>query len=189
APMMFAIAALARVPTPRLEVIEGCTILAAIAAMTGIIIFVLPDIWWDVVVPVELLFPLLLWLSVRCRFAFTSAAIFMISLMIVCAVTFNIGHFGKIGPVPEARIWGAQAGIVGVTLCALLLASAFAERPQGAAGVAAVLNTIADAIITIDPKGTLKGRNPGGAPRPGYSPDQVPRGRHKVVEREASSRS
>jgi len=173
APMMLGLVALARVPTPRLEVIEGCTILAAIAAMTGIIIFVLPDIWWDVVVPVELLFPLLLWLSVRCRFAFTSAAIFMISLMIVCAVTFNIGHFGKIGPVPEARIWGAQAGIVGVTLCALLLASAFAERRQHAAVVAAVLNTVEDAIITIDAKGIIKELNPAAARVFGYSPNEV----------------
>src|SRR5262245_57694193 len=136
APMMLALAALARIPTPRLEVIEGVTVLTAIAAMTGIIIFALPEIWWDVVVPVELLFPLLLWLSARCRFAFTSAAIFVVSLMIVCAVTFDIGHFGKIGPSPEARIWGAQAGIVGVALCALLLASAFAERRQHAAVVA-----------------------------------------------------
>src|SRR5215510_1415670 len=39
APMMLGLVALARVPTPRLEVIEGCTVLAAIAAMTGIIIF------------------------------------------------------------------------------------------------------------------------------------------------------
>jgi len=173
APMMLGLVALARVPTPRLEVVEGCTVLAAIAAMTGIIIFVLPDLWWDVVIPVELLFPLLLWLSARCRFAFTSAAIFVISLMIVFAVTFNIGHFGKIGPIPEARILGAQAGIVGVTLCALLLASAFAERRQHAAVVAAVLNTVEDAIITIDAKGIIKELNPAAARVFGYSPNEV----------------
>jgi integral membrane sensor domain MASE1 len=173
APMMLGLVALGRVPTPRLEVLEGLTILAAIAAMTGIIIFVLPEIWWDVVVPVELLFPLLLWLSVRCRFAFTSTAIFLISLMIVCAVTFEIGHFGKIGPIPEARIWGAQAGIVGIALCALLLASAFAERRQHAAVVAAVLNTVEDAIITIDAKGIIKDLNPAAARVFGYSPNEV----------------
>jgi PAS domain S-box-containing protein len=173
APMMLGLVALGRVPTPRLEVLEGLTVLAAIAAMTGIIIFVLPEIWWDVVVPVELLFPLLLWLSVRCRFAFTSTAIFVISLMIVCAVTFEIGHFGKIGPIPEARIWGAQAGIVGIALCALLLASAFAERRQHAAVVAAVLNTVEDAIITIDAKGIIKDLNPAAARVFGYSPNEV----------------
>ena len=173
APMMLGLVALRRVPTPRLEVIEGCTVLAAIAAMTGIIILVLPDIWWDVVVPVELLFPLLLWLSVRCRLAFTSAAIFVISLIIVCAVTFHIGHFGKVGPIPEARIWGAQAGIVGIALCALLLAAAFAERRQHAAVVAAVLNTVEDAIITIDAKGIIKDLNPAAARVFGYSPNEV----------------
>ena len=173
APMMFAIAALMRVPTPRLEVIEGSTVLAAIAAMTGIIIFVLPEIWWDVVVPVELLFPLLLWLSARCRLAFTSIAIFVVSLIIIFAVTFDLGHFGKIGPTPEARIWGAQAGIVGVAFCALLLGAAFAERRQHAAVVAAVLNTVEDAIITIDAKGIIKDLNPAAARVFGYSPNEV----------------
>src|SRR5262249_22315431 len=49
APMMIGLVAFARVPTPRLEIIEGVTLLAAIAAMTGIIVFVLPEIWWDIV--------------------------------------------------------------------------------------------------------------------------------------------
>jgi PAS domain S-box-containing protein len=173
APLMIGLVALARVPTPRLEVIEGIGVLAAIAAMTGIIIFVLPEIWWDIVVPVELLFPLLLWLSARCRPAFTSAAIFVFSLMIVCAVTFNVGHFGKVSPTPEARIWGAQAGILALALCALLLAAVFAERRQHAAVVDAVLNTVEDAIITIDAKGMVKELNPAAARVFGYSPDEV----------------
>jgi PAS domain S-box-containing protein len=188
APMMFALAALARVPTPRLEVIEGSTVLAAIAAVTGIIIFVLPDIWWDVVVPVELLFPLLLWLSARCRLAFTSIAIFVVSLMIIIAVTFDLGHFGKIGPTPEARIWGAQAGIVGVAFCALLLGAAFAERRQHAAVMAAVLNTIEEAIITIDAKGMVKDLNPAAARVFGYSPDEVIGCNVKVLMPEPYSR-
>jgi PAS domain S-box-containing protein len=173
APLMIGLVALARVPTPRLEVIEGIGVLAAIAAMTGIIIFVLPEIWWDIVVPVELLFPLLLWLSARCRPAFTSAAIFVFSLLIVCAVTFNIGHFGRVSPTPEARIWGAQAGILALALCALLLAAVFAERRQHAAVVDAVLNTVEDAIITIDAKGMVKDLNPAAARVFGYSPDEV----------------
>jgi PAS domain S-box-containing protein len=188
APMMFALAALARVPTPRREVIEGSTVLAAIAAMTGIIIFVLPDIWWDVVVPVELLFPLLLWLSARCRLAFTSIAIFVVSLMIIFAVTFDLGHFGKFGPTPEARIWGAQAGIVGVAFCALLLGAAFAERRQHAAVMAAVLNTIEEAIITIDAKGMVKDLNPAAARVFGYSPDEVIGCNVKVLMPEPYSR-
>jgi len=173
APSMFALVALARVPTPRREVIEGCAVLAALAAMMAIIIFVLPESWWDVVVPVELLFPLLLWLSARCRLAFTSIAIFVVSLIIVFAVTFGVGHFGKVGPTPEVRIWGAQAGIVGVSLCALLLGAAFAERRQHAAVMAAVLNTIEEAIITIDANGVVKDLNPAAARVFGYGADEV----------------
>jgi len=173
APMMIGLVAFARIPTPRLEIIEGITLLAAIVAMTGIIIFILPEIWWDIVVPVELLFPLLLWLSARCRPAFTSAAIFLVSLLIVCAVTFNIGHFGKFSPTPEARIWGAQAGILAVALCALMLAAVFAERREHAAVVAAVLNTVDDAIITIDAKGVVRDLNPAAARVFGYSPNEV----------------
>ena len=88
----------------------------------------LPEMWWQIVVPVELFFPLVLWLSARCRLVFTSAAIFAISVTIVGAITFDLGHFGKAGPTTEARIWGTQAGILGLTLCALLLAAVFAER-------------------------------------------------------------
>jgi PAS domain S-box-containing protein len=93
--------------------------------------------------------------------------------MIVCAVTFNIGHFGKLGPTTEARIWGAQAGILSVALCALFLAAVFAERRRHAALVRAVLNTVEDAIITIDDEGLIKDLNPAAARVFGYSPEEV----------------
>jgi PAS domain S-box-containing protein len=173
APLMIGLGAMTRVPTPRLELFEGIVAVTAIAAMTGIIVFLLPELWWDVVVPVELLFPLLLWLSARCRPAFTAIAIFVTSLTIVLAVTFDFGHFGKVGPTPEARIWGAQAGILGVTLCALFLAAVFAERRRHAALLRAVLNTVVDAIVTIDDNGIIKDLNPAAARVFGYSPEEV----------------
>jgi PAS domain S-box-containing protein len=108
--------------------------------------------------------------------------------MIVCAVTFHIGHFGKVGPIPEARIWGAQAGIVGIALCALLLAAAFAERRKHAAVVAAVLNTVEDAIITIDANGIIKDFNPAAARVFGYSPNEVVGLNVKVLMPEPYSR-
>jgi len=164
--------ALGRVPTPRLEVLEGLTVLAAIAAMTGIIIFVLPEICGR---------------CCPCRTLIPIAAMAFGTLPVRLHVYRNIRdfahdrlcghlrdrHFGKIGPIPEARIWGAQAGIVGIALCALLLASAFAERRQHAAVVAAVLNTVEDAIITIDAKGIIKDLNPAAARVFGYSPNEV----------------
>ena len=173
APLMVGLVALARVPTPRLELFEGFAAITAMAATTGFVIFLLPEIWWDIVVPVELLFPFLLWLSARCRPAFTSIAVFVTSLMIVLAVTFNVGHFVQAGITTEARIWGAQAGILGITFCALFLAAVFAERRRHAAVVRAVLNTVVDAIVTIDDKGIIKDLNPAAARVFGYGPEEV----------------
>jgi PAS domain S-box-containing protein len=119
------------------------------------------------------LFPLVLWLSARSRPIFTSAAIFVISITLVGAVTFDLGHFGKVGPTTEARIWGSQAAILGVTLCALFLAAVFAERRRHATGVRAILNTIEEAIITIDAQGIVNDLNPAAARVFGYEPEEV----------------
>src|SRR5262245_20101832 len=173
APLLIGLVALRRVKTPRLELFEGIAAVTAMAPTTAFVIFVLPQIWWDIVVPVELLFPLLLWLSARCRPAFTSTAIFVTSLTIVLAVTFNVGHFAKADPTTEARIWGAQAGILGITFCALFLTAVFAERRRNAAVVRAVVNTVVDAIVAIDEKGIVKDFNPAAARVFGYSPEEV----------------
>src|SRR5262249_37640065 len=148
-------------------------VVTQIAGITGFVFSLWLDLWGDFFAPVELLFPPLLWLSARCRPAFTSAAIFVASLTIVLAVTFNIGHFGKAGPTNEARIWGAQAGILGITFCALFLAAVFAERRRHAAVVRAVVNTVVDAIVTIDDKGIVKDFNPAAARVFGYRPEEV----------------
>jgi len=173
APLVIGLFSLVRIPTPRLEVAEGIVGIAAVAAITGIIIFLLPEKWWEIVVPVELLFPLLVWLSARCRLVFTSGAIFVISLAIVGAIIFELGNFAKFGPMTDARIWGAQAGILGVTLCALFLSAVFAERRRHATVVRTVLNTVEEAIITIDHEGTVKDLNPAAARVFGYSAEEI----------------
>jgi PAS domain S-box-containing protein len=173
APLMIGLVSLVRISTPRRELVEGIMGIAAVAATTGVIIFLLPQMWWELVVPLELLFPLILWLSARCRPVFTSAAIFVISVTIVGAVAFDLGNFGKVGPTTEARIWGSQAGILGVTLFALLLAAVFAERRRHAAVVRTVLNTVEEAIITIDQEGTVNDLNPAAARVFGYGPEEV----------------
>src|SRR5215510_3246612 len=173
APLMIWLVPVRRVPTPRLQLVEGLMGVAAVAATTVVIIFLLPpEIWWEIV-PVELLFLLVLWLSARCRPIFTSAAIFVISVTIVGAITFDLGQFGKVGPTTEARIWGTQAGILGLTLCALILVAVFAERRRNAAVVRAVLNTVEEAIITIDHEGIVRDLNPAAARVFGYSPEEV----------------
>jgi PAS domain S-box-containing protein len=173
APLTIGLVSLVRIPTPRLELVEGIMGVAAVAAITGIIIFLLPEVWWEIVVPLELLFPLVLWLSARCRPVFTSAAIFVISVTLVSALTFDLGHFGKGGHPSGAHIWGAQAGILGITLCALVVAAVFAERRRDAAVVRTILNTVEEAIITIDHEGIVKDLNPSAARVFGYSPEEV----------------
>jgi len=129
APLVIGIATAVRMPPPRNEIIEGVVALAAVATMTGIIISLPPEPW-ETVVPVALLFPLLLWLAARCRPVFASAATFIVSLTIVWAITFGLGHFGNPGLSMDERILGAQASILGVAVCAYVLAALFAERRQ-----------------------------------------------------------
>lgn len=129
APVVIGLTSAIRAPPPRSELIEGGVALAAVFAMTGIIISLPPEPW-EIVVPVALLFPLLLWLAARCQPVFASAAAFIVSLTIVWAITFGIGHFGNLGVPMEDRILGAQSSILGVAICAFVLAALFAERRQ-----------------------------------------------------------
>src|SRR5260221_6543415 len=127
APLVIGLAEAVREPPPRNEIIEGVVALVALAAMTVIIVS-LPPKPWQTMVPVTLLFPILLWLAARCRPGLAAAAGFIVSLTIVWTITFGIGHFGDPAVPIGDRIMGAQAAILGVALCAYVLAALFAER-------------------------------------------------------------
>jgi PAS domain S-box-containing protein len=134
APLLIGLAASAREPPPRGELIEGSLALVVVAMMSGLVIF-LPREPWATVVPIALLFPLLLWVSARCRPVFASAASFIVALTIVWTTTFGIGYFGDATfPVTE-RILAAQAGILTASLCAFVLAALFAERRHSEAAL------------------------------------------------------
>src|SRR5262245_36255586 len=127
APVIIGLGAAVREPPPSSELIEGIVGLTMVAAMTGIVISLPPEPW-KTMVPVALLFPLLLWMAVRCRPFFASAATFIVTLTVVWAITFGIGIFGNPALSMDDRILGAQASILGVALCAFVLAALFAER-------------------------------------------------------------
>jgi PAS domain S-box-containing protein len=129
APVVVGIVAAIRLPPSRAELVEGLVALAALAVMTGIIISLPPEPW-ETVVPVALLFPILLWLAARCQPVFTAAGSFTVSLTIVSTLIFGLGHFGNTQIPMADRILGAQAGILVVALCALVLAALFAERRE-----------------------------------------------------------
>jgi integral membrane sensor domain MASE1 len=129
APLVIGFGSAVREPPRHSMIIEGGVALALVIAMTGIIISLPPEPW-KTVIPVALLFPLLLWLAARCRPVFASAAAFIVSLAIVWAITFGIGHFGNPGLSIHDRTLAAQASILTVALCSFVLAALFAERRQ-----------------------------------------------------------
>jgi PAS domain S-box-containing protein len=129
APLVIGLASAAREPPPRSETIEGLLALAALTVISVVVIS-LPTEPWRTVVPIALLFPLLLWITARCRPVFASAAAFIVTVAIVWTTTFGIGYFGDPGlPMPD-RVLAAQAGILAAALCAYVLAALFAERRQ-----------------------------------------------------------
>jgi len=129
APLMIELASTARKPPLRRELIEGVIALLMLTGISGIVIF-LPRGHWGIVVPIAALFPLLLWLAARCRPVFAAAAAFIIAFTLVWMTTFRIGYFGDSSLSIEQHILAAQATILATSLCALVLASLFAERRQ-----------------------------------------------------------
>jgi signal transduction histidine kinase len=80
------------------------------------------------VLPAGLFFPLLLWVTARCRPVFAAAAAFIVALTVVWTTTFDIGILGDPSLPVTQRILVAQASILTASFCALVLAALFAER-------------------------------------------------------------
>jgi signal transduction histidine kinase len=76
---------------------------------------------------------MLLLLAARYRPVIAAAGAFLVSLTVVLATIFGIGHFGDTRIPIEDRILQAQAVIVIVALFALILAALFAGRRQSEA--------------------------------------------------------
>src|SRR6185295_5498607 len=75
-----------------------------------------------------LFFPLLLWVTARCRPVFAAAAAFIVALTVVWTTTFDIGILGDPTVPITQRILLAQASILTASFCALVLAALFSER-------------------------------------------------------------
>jgi PAS domain S-box-containing protein len=130
APLVIGFVASFRTPPSRRELLEGVMALIAVAATTGLIIFMLPPDWWEMCVAVVLLFPVVLWVAARCPPMFASAAVFIVSLIVITTVTFKLGHFSITAPSMDESIVSAQITILGTGLCAFVLSALFSERRQ-----------------------------------------------------------
>ena len=135
APLVIELGAAMRQPPPRSEIIDGMMALAALAVMTAISI-ALPQEPWETVVPVALLFPILMWITGRCRPVFAAAAAFLVSITVVSTAVLGLGHFGDASLPFADRIPEAQAVILFVAFGAYILAALFAERRDNEARLA-----------------------------------------------------
>ena len=127
APLLIGLGEAARELPPRRELIEGGAGVATLAALS-VFVIALPQGSWATAVPVALVFPLLLWIAVRCRPVFAAAATFVVSLAVIWSITFNWGHFGDASIPLADRILAAQTLVLVGTLLAFVLAALFAER-------------------------------------------------------------
>ena len=135
APLLIGLASALRDPPLHSEVSEGAAALVILAIASGIIVL-LPREPWMAVLPAGLFFPLLLWVTARCTPVFAAGAAFIVALTVVWTTTFDIGVFGDPSLPVAQRILVAQAGILTVSFCALVLAALFAERKANEARLA-----------------------------------------------------
>jgi PAS domain S-box-containing protein len=127
APVLIGLGQALREPPTRGELIEGAAGVATLAVMS-VILIALPQGAWTTALPVALVFPLLLWIVVRCRPVFAAAAAFVMTLAVLWSTTFGMGHFGD-ARVPLAdRILAAQTLVLVGVLLVLILTALFAER-------------------------------------------------------------
>jgi PAS domain S-box-containing protein len=172
APLMIGLAETLRAPPQRSEIIEGVVALAALAVMTLVIASVPPEPW-EPVASVAILFPILLWLASRCQPVFAAAAALIVSLTIVWTIAFGIGHFGDPARPIGDRMLGAQAAILGFTLCAYVLAALFAERRQAEARLQEALAAGAVMAFECNPGRGPVQRSQNAAQILGLNPQQI----------------
>src|SRR5262245_39495240 len=126
-PLIIGLADIRRDGPTKFEVAEGLLVLAVLALMSAAC-FALPRDYWFTILPSALLAPFLLSLVARCHPVFAAAATFVLTLAIVCTLTFGVGRLGDPSIPLVNRVYAAQAGLLAVAVCTLVLAALFAER-------------------------------------------------------------
>jgi len=127
APLLIGIAAAVHDAPSRSEFLEGSVAVVAIATTNGLALTLLAGPWL-LIAPGIFLFPLLLWVSSRCRPVFAAAAAFFVVAAIVWTTIHEFGRYGDPSRAIADRTLAAQMAILGTALAALALAAVFAER-------------------------------------------------------------
>src|SRR5262245_19827064 len=151
APLLIGVAGVVRDRPSWRELLEGTVAVVIVTATIGVLMALLSGPW-SVIGPGAFLFPLLLWLSYRCRPAFAAAAVFMIAAGIVWTTTYEFGRYGDTTHATAIRVIAAQISMLGATFTALALAALFSERRRHEATIVASearLRLILDAANVI----------------------------------------
>src|SRR5262245_53884999 len=144
APLLIGLADAGRERRQRHELIEGSAGLVAITALTAALIS-LPDGPWATALPEVLVFPLLLWIAIRCQPIFAAAAALAVGLTVIGSTTLDVGYFDWGRPLTD-RILSAQIFVLTEAILAVLLAAVFAERRRAAAVLEDNKTSLADAL-------------------------------------------
>src|SRR5215831_16520648 len=127
APLVVALGQIWRKPPSRAELIEALGVLSVLALIVGQAVAHPTGSWLSFDADAVAL-PFLLWLVARCEPTFGIAGAFIVSLTVIYATIFGIGHLGDAAVPIEERVSGAQVVIMMVTLFTLTLAALFAQR-------------------------------------------------------------
>ena len=134
APLLIALAETLRDPPTRRELIEGAIALTTLIALSAFL-FSLPEGSWAAALREAVVFPLLLWVAIRCRPVFAAAAAFVVALTVIGSTTFNIVHFGEVGLPLADRMLAAQTFALTAGVSVLLVAALFADRRRSEASL------------------------------------------------------
>ena len=127
APLVIGLGQAWRRPPPRAQSIEAAGVLSLLALIIWQAVAHPSGSWLSFDADAVVL-PFLLWLVARCEPIFGIAGAFIVSLTVIYATIFGIGHFGDVAVPLAERVSGAQVVIVMVTLFTLTLAALFAQR-------------------------------------------------------------
>jgi PAS domain S-box-containing protein len=127
APLLVGLAEAVRNSPSRRELVEGAVGIVLLTALSAFVIS-LPEAAWSTALPVALVFPVLLWVAVRCQPVFSAAAGFVVALAVISSLTFSVGYFGDASIILSDRILAAQTIVLTGAVLTLVLAALFAER-------------------------------------------------------------
>ena len=127
APLLIGLGQAVRELPPKRELLEGAIGLTFLSGLS--LLFISQQgAYWATALPVALMFPPLIWITVRCRPVFTSAATLVVALAVIWSITLDSGHFGDANVPLADRILAAQTLVLTGALLALVLAALFSER-------------------------------------------------------------